>query len=174
MEFCCRWHPYATEYIRQDPVNSNWVNKYHKAQAILPPNRLRCVQAFQRPCAQMWFTPAIIFYKVNVRLFARSLDFLYCSFTLCSVGWLQLRGSEDWYFKFSRGWMFSWMLLLLLQMTSTKKCCSDTTCSQPIWPMLKATLQAISEVCRYQRISQGKLSSSSRMTAKTEKKQHVP
>lgn len=32
MEFCCWWQPHATEYIRQDPFYSNWVNRYHKAQ----------------------------------------------------------------------------------------------------------------------------------------------
>lgn len=45
--------------------------------------------------------------------------------TFCNVSWLPAGSSEVWYFKFSRGWMFSWILFI-----SAKELCWEMPCIQ--------------------------------------------
>lgn len=102
-------------------IQTGWTDTVRRKHSLTFKQIEVCAD-LHRPCAQRWFTPAMIYYGLNVHFSARSLDFLHCPFTFCNVSWLPAGGSDVWYFKFSRGWMFSWMFLLFLQMNSAEKC----------------------------------------------------
>lgn len=98
--------------------------------AVLPPNSIEvCAGLSQALCTGMVHTchnlcwgKCPLFHKTSGFIHKTSGFILLCPFTFCDNNWLSAGGSEVWCFKFSTGWMFSWMLLLFLQMNFTEKC----------------------------------------------------
>lgn len=91
--------------------------------AVLPPNSIEArADLSQALCTEVVHTCHDLF-GGKCPLFHKTSGFiLLCPFTFCDNDRLPVGGSEVWYFKFSTAWMFSWMLLLFLQMNFTEKC----------------------------------------------------